>query len=48
MRSANYYRTRKVVRLAFWGLVLIGFYLIATRIWWVGGWCIGTIDTCNP
>ncbi len=48
MRSANYYRVRRVVRAVFWFALLAGLYLIATRIWWGdGGLCIGTLERCG-
>lgn len=47
MKSKNYYRTRKVVRLVFWGALLAGVYYIATHLNWVDdGYCWGTIDKC--
>ncbi len=48
MRSLNYYRVRKLVRLLFW--IGLGFiiYLISTRLWWDGtGYCVGTIERCG-
>jgi hypothetical protein len=48
MKSANYYRVRRVVRAVFWLALLAGLYLIATRIWWGdGGLCIGTLEVCG-
>ena len=47
MRSPNYYRVRRLVRIAFAVAVLVAFYLIATRIWWNEGLCIGTIERCG-
>jgi hypothetical protein len=48
MKSANYYRVRRVVRAVFWLALLAGLYLIATRIWWGdGGLCIGTLERCG-
>jgi hypothetical protein len=49
MRSPNYYRVRRLVRVAFVSLMLIGLYYVATHINWVGnGYCWGTIDKCYP
>jgi hypothetical protein len=47
MRSPNYYRVRRLVRLAFAISLLIGLYYLATHINWVGdGYCWGSIDKC--
>lgn len=46
-KSKTYYQIRKVVRLAFWGALLIGIYYVATHLNWVGdGYCWGTMDKC--
>jgi len=48
MKSANYYKVRRVVRVMFWLAILTGFYLISSRLWWNGaGWCVGTIERCG-
>ena len=48
MKSANYYRVRRVVRAVFWLSLLAGLYLIATNIWWDGtGFCVGSIERCG-
>ena len=48
MRSPNYYRVRRLVRITFALALFSLIYLIATRIWWDGaGWCIGTIERCG-
>ena len=49
MRSPNYYRVRRLVRVAFVLLMLVGLYYAATQINWVGdGYCWGSIDKCYP
>ena len=46
-KSKTYYQIRKVVRLVFWGALLIGIYYVATHLNWVGdGYCWGTMDKC--
>ena len=46
-KSKNYFIVRKVVRLIFWGALLIGIYYVATHLNWVGdGYCWGTMDKC--
>lgn len=46
-KSKTYYQVRKVVRLVFWGALLIGIYYVATHLNWVGdGYCWGTMDKC--
>jgi hypothetical protein len=46
-KSKMYYQTRKVVRLVFWGALLIGIYYVATHLNWVGdGYCWGSMDKC--
>lgn len=46
-KSKNYFRVRKVVRLVFWGALLIGIYYVATHLNWVGdGYCWGSMDKC--
>jgi len=41
--------TRTIVRALFWGALLVGAYILATHINWVGdGYCWGTIDKCYP
>jgi hypothetical protein len=48
MRSPNYYRVRRLVRITFALALFSIIYFIATRIWWDGaGWCIGTIERCG-
>ena len=48
-KSKMYYQTRKVVRLVFWGALLIGIYYVATHLNWVeDGYCWGSIDKCYP
>ena len=47
MKSARYYQVRRAVRAVFWLALLAGLYLIATRIWWNDGLCIGTILECG-
>jgi hypothetical protein len=48
MRSPNYYRVRRLVRIALPQLYLTLIYLIATRIWFNdGGLCIGTMLECG-
>jgi hypothetical protein len=47
MRSPTYYRVRTLARIAFWLAVLAVFYLIATHIWWVDGYCFGTVEECG-
>jgi len=47
MKSSTYYKTRTIIRTLFWFGVLVAFYLIATRIWWNEGLCIGTILECG-
>ena len=46
-KSKTYYQVRKVVRLVFWGALLIGIYYVATHLNWVGdGYCWGSMDKC--
>jgi hypothetical protein len=46
-KSKNYFRVRRVVRLVFWGALLIGIYYVATHLNWVGdGYCWGSMDKC--
>jgi hypothetical protein len=47
MRSPNYYRVRRLVRIGFALALFTLIYLIATRIWWNEGLCIGTILECG-
>ena len=48
MRSANYYRVRRLVRIGFALALFTLIYLIATRIWFNdGGLCIGTVVECG-
>lgn len=48
MKSANYYKIRRVVRIGFAVLLIAGLYLISSRLWWNGaGWCVGTIERCG-
>jgi len=48
MRSPNYYRVRRLVRIGFALALFTLIYLIATRIWWSdGGLCIGTMLECG-
>ena len=47
MRSPNYYRVRRLVRIGFALALFTLIYLIATRIWWNEGLCIGTIERCG-
>ena len=48
MRSPNYYRVRRLVRIGFALALFTLIYLIATRIWFNdGGLCIGTILECG-
>jgi hypothetical protein len=48
MRSAKYYKVRKLVRAVFWLALLAGLYLISTRLWWAGGgYCVGTLEVCG-
>ena len=47
MKSKNYYRVRRLVRVVFWAGLGIAIYLIATSVWWVdGGYCFGSANTC--
>jgi predicted secreted protein len=49
MRSPNYYKVRRVVRITFALSLLAGLYYVSTHINWVGdGYCWGTIDKCYP
>jgi len=46
-RGHRYYQIRKVVRLVFWGALLIGIYYVATHLNWVGDkYCWGSMDKC--
>ena len=46
-KSKTYYQVRKVVRLVFWGALLIGIYYVATHLNWVGDkYCWGSMDKC--
>jgi hypothetical protein len=48
MKSPNYYRVRRLVRIGFALALFTLLYLIATRIWWGdGGLCIGTLERCG-
>jgi len=52
MKSANYYKVRAVVRAVFWSALLagllVGLYLISSRLWWQGGgYCVGTLEVCG-
>jgi hypothetical protein len=48
MRSPNYYRVRRLVRIGFALALFTLIYLIATRIWFNdGGLCIGTMLECG-
>lgn len=49
MKSPNYYKVRKLVRVMFWLALLAGLYLISTRLWWQGGggWCVGNMERCG-
>jgi len=48
MKSPNYYRVRRLVRIGFALALFTLIYLIATRIWWNdGGLCIGTLEVCG-
>jgi hypothetical protein len=48
MRSNSYYKVRRLVRVAFWSSLLIGLYLISTRLWWNGGgYCVGSLEVCG-
>jgi hypothetical protein len=48
MKSPNYYRVRRLVRISFALALFCLIYLIATRIWWGdGGLCIGTMLECG-
>jgi hypothetical protein len=47
MRSPNYYRVRRLVRIGFALALFTLIYLIATRIWWNEGLCIGTVLECG-
>jgi hypothetical protein len=48
MKSPNYYRVRRLMRIGFALALFTLIYLIATRIWWSdGGLCIGTMLECG-
>ena len=41
-------RRGKLVRAVLILALMVGLYLIATRIWWVdGGYCFGDVIACN-
>ena len=47
MKSKNYYRVRRGVRLIFWGVFLAGVYYVATHLNWTGeGYCWGSMAQC--
>lgn len=47
MKSPTYYRVRRLVRIGFAIALFTLIYLIATRIWWNEGLCIGTMLECG-
>jgi hypothetical protein len=47
MRSRNYYRVRTLVRIAFWGGLLIALFVGIDHLNWVGDhYCFHTMTKC--